>query len=192
MIDAFPLDPIHMVFLGALRRLLTVYTSGPLRNRLSPNDIRAMSEDLMALKEFVPAEFARKPRPLDELRLFKATEFKGFGLYYAPIVFRRLSEAHYSNLLFLHAALFICHCSHLHHLLDYAGNLMRTFVARSAELLGHDFVSYNIHSLLHLPDECKKYGSLMEFSAFSFESFLGQVKSLVRSGYLPVQQVSHD
>lgn len=46
-----------------------------------------------------------------------------------------------------------------------------------------------VHNLIHLVDSCKLYGALDTFSAFPFESFLGQIKKLVRSSYRPFEQI---
>ena len=52
------------------------------------------------------------------------------------------------------------------------------------------FVSYNVHSLVHLYDDYKRFGSLENVNCFSFESYLGVLKNCVRSGYCPLQQIS--
>lgn len=190
MIENFPLDPMHMVFLGAMRRLLLMYINGPLKSRLSPQTIRNISSELVKLRPYVPREFARKPRTLDEIKMFKATELRSFLLYYGPLVFRKhLKRAHYYNFLLFHASIFIFCCTELHHLLDYANSLLKTFVSQAEKLFGKTFTSYNIHCILHLSAECKNYGDLMSFSAFPFKSYLGHVKDLVRTGNLPLQQV---
>ena len=48
---------------------------------------------------------------------------------------------------------------------------------------------YNVHSLVHLPDDVQFFGPLDGISCFPFENFLHSVKRLVRSPYLPLQQV---
>lgn len=54
--------------------------------------------------------------------------------------------------------------------------------AREAkDLYGETFISHNIHSLIHLADECENFScSLNKLSAFPFENFLGSMKRLVR------------
>ena len=55
---------------------------------------------------------------------------------------------------------------------------------------GVNFVSYNVHGILHLTDDVKKYKcTLDKLSAFPFENFLGKLKRMVRSYSNPVQQV---
>ena len=50
-------------------------------------------------------------------------------------------------------------------------------------------VVYNIHNLVHLPEDVKQHGPLDAFSAFPFENFLGRLKRLVRKRTCILQQV---
>ena len=44
-------------------------------------------------------------------------------------------------------------------------------------LYGETLVTYNVHFLIHLADDCRKFGkSLNSLSAFPFKSYLGQLK----------------
>ena len=49
---------------------------------------------------------------------------------------------------------------------------------------------FNVHSVIHLVDDYKRYGPLDFVSSFPFESYLGLLKSCMESGYKPLQQVS--
>ena len=55
--------------------------------------------------------------------------------------------------------------------------------------MGMNFVSYNIHSLIHIAQDARKFGPLDNVSAFPFETFLGTMKKLVRRPQNPVQQI---
>ena len=50
-------------------------------------------------------------------------------------------------------------------------------------------MSFNVHGLLHLTDDAKRYGSLDYFSAFKFENKLYELKRLLKSGRQPLQQI---
>ena len=58
---------------------------------------------------------------------------------------------------------------------------MQTFY----NLYGMDQLVYNIH----LADEARKFGVLDNISSFKYESYLGQLKKLVRSPHLPCVQL---
>lgn len=71
----------------------------------------------------------------------------------------------------------------------YAEELLIFFVKQGELLYGSEFLVYNVHSLVHLASDAKCYGSLDECSAFRFESYLHQLKRLVRSGRNPLSQI---
>jgi hypothetical protein len=81
MVTQFPLDYMHLVCLGVMRRLILLWKKGPLGTRVGANKIEIISDFLVSLRGHVPREFARKPRSLQELDRWKATEFRQFLLY---------------------------------------------------------------------------------------------------------------
>ena len=57
-------------------------------------------------------------------------------------------------------------------------------------LYSPSFVSYNVHSLIHVPDDVDHFGcSINQITCFSFESYLNFLKSLIRGPRNPTQQV---
>ena len=86
MVSQFPIDYMHLVCLGVMKRLLLLWMKGPLKCRLGSRIISNISEGLLALKDNIPSEFARKPRSLYETDRWKATEFRQFLLYTGPVV----------------------------------------------------------------------------------------------------------
>ena len=81
----------------------------------------------------------------------------------------------------------MCSCT-LTDYYDDANNCLREFVEHSAKLYGKSFIIYNVHVLIHLVD-VRKFGSLDNFSAFDFESFLGKLKRNIKSGNKPLEQI---
>ena len=72
---------------------------------------------------------------------------------------------------------------------DYAHELLVTFVTHFGNLYGKDMLTYNVHGLVHLANEVKKFGSLDNTSAFVFESFLGRLKRMIRKPGSPLEQI---
>lgn len=52
-----------------------------------------------------------------------------------------------------------------------------------------DFVTHNVHNLLHLTDCVRLFGPLDNSSAFPFENFMPQLTKQVRKSAYPLQQV---
>ena len=70
-----------------------------------------------------------------------------------------------------------------------AKNCLKYFSFRFGEIYGIHHLVYNVHSLIHLADECEIHGRLDEFSCFPFETYLGKLKKLVRSSNKPLAQL---
>ncbi|KAG8175775.1 hypothetical protein JTE90_029260 [Oedothorax gibbosus] len=70
-----------------------------------------------------------------------------------------------------------------------AKTLLISFVERSVALYGKDFQVYNVHSLLHLPDDALEFGPLHTFSAFPFENHMQSLKAMIRKKNQYLQQV---
>lgn len=96
MISQFPIDYMHQVCLGVTKRILIMWIKGPLCNRVGQHVIGSISDALIALKENVPCEFARKPRSLSEIDRWKATEYRQFLLYTGPVVLLSCFETYHS------------------------------------------------------------------------------------------------
>ncbi len=60
----------------------------------------------------------------------------------------------------------------------FAIQLMRHFVSESVKLYGGQFISFNVHCLIHLPLDVLRFGPLDHFSCFPFENFLYRLKKI--------------
>ncbi|GBO17289.1 hypothetical protein AVEN_200092-1 [Araneus ventricosus] len=80
LVTQFPLDYMHMVCLGIMRKLLISWCRGPLNVHLCSRDIDILSNRLVSYSRNIPDELPRKPRSLREIDRWKATEFRMFLL----------------------------------------------------------------------------------------------------------------
>ncbi|KAJ8911937.1 hypothetical protein NQ315_016279 [Exocentrus adspersus] len=111
----------------------------------------------------LPREFNRKPRSLTELARWKATELRTFLLYLGPLVLNKTVDlAIYEHFLLLHCAITIIISDH--HISKYK--------AKFAD-----------------DDDVETYGGLDNFSAFSFETYLNEIKRLVKSTTNPLAEI---
>ena len=107
VINLFPLDYMHLVCLGAVRRILNYMKKGP-GGKISANQINEISSLLLSLNGYMPSEFSRQPRSLKDLDRWKATEFRQFLLYTGPIVLQDIiSDNAYEHFLALSMTLTI-------------------------------------------------------------------------------------
>jgi len=101
-----------------------------------------------------------------------------FLLYSGPIALKgRLRKTFYLHFLKLYCAIkvlvtpVLCIAKN-----EVVYNLLIDFVAEFKTNYGAQFITHNIHSLIHLPFYVKTHGCLDNFSAFKYESYLGNYK----------------
>lgn len=190
MVSQFPLDFMHLVCLGVMRKLIGLWIKGPLPTRLGMQRLNLISAALLTFSVTLPREFARKGRSLSEVDRWKATEFRTFLLYTGPVALKHhLSDAMYSNFMLLHVAIrILCSPSLCLQYCDFAKNLLEAFVGHFQSIYGH-YTVYNVHGLTHLADDARQYGVLHNFSCFPFENFLHKIKKMIKTPTRPLQQI---
>ncbi|VEN59027.1 unnamed protein product [Callosobruchus maculatus] len=192
-ISNIPLDYMHLICLGVTKKLIMLWLKGyPLTIRLSSLNINHISSKLVSFKASCPKEFVRKPRPILEASNWKATEFRNFLLYTGPLVLKDvLRRDMYTNFLTLHVAVRILTSPELINdtNLEYAHSLLKHFVQTFEIIYGKDKMSPNVHNLLHITEDVRKFGPLDNFSAFRFENYMAKIKRTLRKSDKPLQQL---
>ena len=73
---------------------------------------------------------------------------------------------------------------------EFAHQVLVSFVQNFSQIYyGEDMLVYNVHGLVHLAEDSKRYGPLDNISAFPFENYPHSLKKLVRKPQQVVQQV---
>lgn len=104
---------MHCVILGVMKKMIMLWKGsgeigrvGVNKQKLPSNLVKQISTRLIALKKYIPSDFSRKPRSLDELSRWKATELRQFLLYTGPVVlYLQVSKKIYYNFLYLNVAI---------------------------------------------------------------------------------------
>ena len=191
MIMQFSIDYMHQLCLGVMRKLLLIWMKGNRDVRISSRHVGEISENLLNLKSAMPNNFTRKPRGLNEIERWKATEFRQFLLYTGQLALKEIIRPElYSHFLSLSVASRILVSptlvkSHWQH----ASELLVYFVEQGRVLYGKEFIVYNVHSMIHLAAEAYHYGGLDKCSSFPFENYMQKLKKMVRSGRNPLAQL---
>lgn len=83
MVQGFPLDYLHLVLLGVMKRLMKLWVLGLKSSPFTLNvrGKRTINRLLRKIRRLLPIEFERKSISLDHLRTWKAQEFRTFLLY---------------------------------------------------------------------------------------------------------------
>lgn len=191
MVSRFPLDYMHLVCLGVMKKMLLLWLNGYQTSRLNGRKIAELSDMLIAMSKWVPKEFSRKPRSLHELNHWKATELREFVLYLGPVVLLNILPA--DNLLHFNALncaiRILCHPIDCFRNNQYSRDLLIQFVETFKQLYGEDTIIYNVHSLIHINEDVLMFGPLDNFSAFPFENYMQSIKKLLRKADKPLQQL---
>lgn len=125
-----PFDYMHLVCLGIMRKLMYLWLHGELHYRLQHRAVEKISTRLETqLKPSIPIEFARKPRAIDCIKLWKATEFRLILLYIGPLAFKSvLKKNTYIYFLTLHVIIRILSSQYFNEYLSYAQDLVLFFI----------------------------------------------------------------
>jgi len=190
IINCFSLDYMHLICLGIVKKLIKLWLRGPLNVRIQSSKSKILSSLLISLKSSITNDFQRKPRSVDEVSRWKATEFRTFLIYLGPLVLKNvISEQCYLNFMCLHTSISLLLTPNLSdQLLNYCNELLVYFVKKFAVLYGKEWISHNVHSVLHICDDYKMFGPLDECSCFPFENHMKTLKKFVRKSHQPLQQ----
>ncbi|CAG7719141.1 unnamed protein product [Allacma fusca] len=106
MISQIPLDYMHLVCLENVKILVSLWMRGPLEIRIPTNSVSIISKNLQSLRSSIPSDFQRKPRDLQLIDRWKATECRLFLLYLGPVVLKNVLKPEvYANFLMLSVAI---------------------------------------------------------------------------------------
>ncbi|CAI6357370.1 unnamed protein product [Macrosiphum euphorbiae] len=197
VVQNFSLDYMHVVCLGVVKKILML-CKGTLGNgrrdindqKLNNQIIRNISDGLLSFKTCISCDFVRKPRALDKLARWKATEYRLFLLYVGIVSIHSIvPKKLYQHFLSLSIAMTIYLSPNYTDLAIFAKSLMFKFFKDFGSLYGNHFISHNVHALIHLFDDYNNFGSLDSVSCFKFKNYMGNLKKLVRKSDKPLQQV---
>lgn len=190
IINCFSFDYMHLICLGIVKKLIKLWLKGPLNVRIQSSKSKILSSLLLSLKSSITNDFQRKPRGVDEVSRWKATEFRTFLIYLGPLVLKNvISEQCYLNFMCLHTSISLLLTPNLSdQFLSYCNELLVYFVKKFTVLYGKEWISHNVHSVLHICDDYKIFGQLDECSCFPFENHMKSLKKFVRKSHQPLQQ----
>lgn len=189
------IDYMHAALEGVLKQLMIQWIM--IRKKtysLRKSKIESLSNNIVSIASQLPHEFSRCPRPLHYLRRYKATEFRQLLLYTLPIIsINILDEVIYNHFLKLHCAIRImCSKKLCVPFINFANDLIKSFIDEFNEIYDEHQYSFNVHSLSHLSEDVFYFQAPLDsFSSFKFENFLQSFKRLVRSGNHPLEQINN-
>ncbi|XP_060772163.1 uncharacterized protein LOC132883046 isoform X1 [Neoarius graeffei] len=161
-----------------MKKLIHFWMRGKNSTRQPTRAIKAISEKLIQLRPYTPAEFARKPRELAKIDRWKAAELRQFMIYSGPLVLRDiLPQDLYENFMLFSVAMFLLLTPNISEsMVCFSEKLLMAFVKHFGEVYGKDEIVFSVHQTIHLTHEYRQYGSLDNISSFPYENYLGKLK----------------
>lgn len=163
-------DSLHLLDLGVFKRLLQGWRTGSLckRAKWSHQQKKEISEYLVKVR--FPREINRRMRSMDFISLWKGLEYRHFLLYVGVVILKRfLPEKFYDHYLLLFCATTICSAKKYECYFDIAEELYVHFVKKYKTIVyGLHFITSNVHNLIHIVDDVKRFGILPTISAYPF------------------------
>lgn len=194
MISQFPLDVMHMMDLGIGKLILTALIEKKMHFGPKTDSVIEAIKILYATYEsFCPSEFARKPRNLEQVHKFKATEFRQFLLYTGVVFMNKLlSPAAYQH--FLCASLgyrIVCSSDYdQFNGLQTADKLFAEFVKHFKRFYKRN-LSYNVHSMLHLVECVRDHGKADSFSSYKYENSIRKLQFYIHNNTNIFSQINN-
>lgn len=179
MIWNFPIDSMHCLDLGITKKILELLIKG------KHIDTKVTDSIITLMKKFVPREFARRPRQLNKIKKFKASEFRQFALYLLLVILRLcgLVDVYYEHFMkfFVAYRLILGENGVVSPAnLAKAQELFEKFVADFENLYGANNITPNVHAALHLCKIVEKFGPINEYSAYKFENYYQLLRKWIR------------
>lgn len=167
-----------IICLGVVRTLLYLWSFGPVPLKFPFHLTNSISLKLNSFKNHMPIDFNCKPHLMDHLQRWKATESCSCILYTGPVALKNVLKGVwkplYNHFLSLSISLSILlspnHCTDIN--VEYANTLLKHFVESTKTLYGEQYITQNVHGLIHLCDSIKTFGCLDQSSALPVKNFL--------------------
>lgn len=143
MVTQITLDPMHLIDLGVTRKFLLRIFNKKTVFKTPIDNLKAISSKLLDMRNHVTKEFARKPRSLDDLVHWKATEFRQFVLYSGIIALKNSVHVDvYYEFLLLHCAYrLLCSPKQCKSNIETSQTLLDLFVENFPIVFGENSVS---------------------------------------------------
>ncbi|KAL4714548.1 hypothetical protein ACJJTC_006594 [Scirpophaga incertulas] len=194
MVKDFPVgDSLHLIDLGIMKRLLVGWRDGNFGKFVTKwraKDIEVVTNFLNKSK--LPSEIHRAVRGLEYLAFWKGSEYRTFLFYLSIIILQDvLTDAVFSHFLKFYCGITICSTERHLRLLPLAKELLKDFVKHYKDFYGEDYVTSNVHNLIHVTAEVERFGPLPSFNSYPFENELYCIKRLLRDGKNPLSQIAN-
>jgi len=165
-------DYMHSVLLGVIRQHTELLLSSPEEAYYAgaPNQKLIINRRLASITP--PKCITRTPRSIDERKMWKASEWRSWLIWYAMLCLRELILTKYiEHLALLVSAIYILLQNSITSVqLQTTHILLLKYVVDFQKYYGKNSMTYNVHLLLHLTKSVENWGPLWATNCFCFEN----------------------
>ena len=191
LVRSFAVDWMHCVYLGVVKYIMTLQLSEGNKDKdfYIGSSKACLSHRLLSIKP--PDIVGRLPRSLDDLKHWKATEFKNWLLHYSVAVLRPVLNPLY----LFHWTLLVggigilCSDSIVKDDLSSADSMLQDFVLLMGILFAPTKCTMNVHLLQHFAYYVSRRGPIWAYSCFAFEGMNAFIKPLVHGTHHAMEQI---
>lgn len=196
IIKCVPTDSMHNIFLGAFKRLLSIWlgdtklvNSSKFKAITKQNQIQ-LNKRLLYLKPY--SRISYKPRSLEQRALFRAVEYKYLMFFYLRYAAANFIEKKYiDHFELLSASVYMLSKSEVNdNEIKLCQKMLNEFADKFEEYFGKSSVTMNIHLLRHSGFVVENCGPLWCHSAFGFESNMGVLTGYATSSFRVIDQIA--
>lgn len=186
-------DPLHLLELGIMRKLLYIWIFGKVTPslKLRKNDVQQLDVALLECNQSLPTEIHRKIRVTKWLKYWKGSEYRTVLLYIGIVVLKKkLPVELYEHFLFLFCAVTMCSVDAYKDFVPLAKTLFDEFIRMYIDLYGLHAVSSIVHNLCHVTENVERFGNLNSISTYPFENAARHIKLKLKQCDKSIEQAS--
>lgn len=191
IVKCFPPEYMHSVLLGVVKLFLShwIETKHYQKSWYIGTKLNILNCRLAHI--LPPCEVTRTPQAFSNLKLWKASEYRHFLVYYSlPILKDILPAAFYKHwLLLVYAITMFNKNKILPRKFAEASEALQKFVHKTADLYGQEMMKFNVHLLLHIPSSVTSFGALWAWSAFPYEHNNFVLRKMLHNSPAILQQI---
>lgn len=188
IIQNFASDFMHGILLGIVKHLIEIWLgikkipdpANGLKIKLKNNEERiCLNRCILGLKPLM--HFKRKPRPIFDVAIFKATELLNLLLYYLRFALSGLLPTSIiKHFELLSAATYIlCQAKIKDIELQKASTMLNMFASQFEDIYGKGAITMNVHLMHHYGFMIQSCGPIWCNSLFAFEANIGVIKGYI-------------
>ncbi|CAF4252206.1 unnamed protein product [Rotaria sp. Silwood2] len=168
-------DSLHTLYIGVFKKMCLLVFSKSKINRQQKwslyNKINSIDQGLAAVK--IPTTTSRRFRSIKKLERYKANEFRSLMHHGSTVLLRAKLPKYRRHFALLLAAVNIASKDVIRDCdVKLVKELLQQYVKDWQKIFGLRYMSYNVHSLLHVYESIEFLGPLYMYSTFNFEDLV--------------------